>query len=477
MQFRLKNLIFPLNRPISRQVILLAMPVILSNLSRVFMNLADLAMVGRLGAPALAAVGMGSMVAWTVLSTAISLRTAVQTVAARRLGQKIFAECGTALHNGLFMAAITGIPLSIIGFSLADKIAPLLLEDPTVIPLCIDYMSVAFLSVFFASIGFAFQGFFTGVEKTRIHMNVTIVANLLNIYLNAGLIYGREGVVAFFSELGNGSWAWLGYAWSWIPFPAMGVKGAATATLLASAWLVVHYSAYLVLPEIRKRYQVFNIGLNWTMLRKQLTLAIPQAAQELFVMGGFVVFFKIVGMIGTAELAATEVVFGIMGASFMPAAGVGQACATLVGKFLGEQRPDKSEISIFESVRWSLLIMGTMGIIFFIFPEKILPLFTSDQNVIQAGIVGLRVLAFAQFADAIGITLWFALTGAGNTVYPAIVEIAISWGFFLPVSYLTGVVLGLGFLGSWLTFAVYILIFATLMAWKIIKGDWKSISV
>ncbi len=477
MQFQLKHLIFPLNRPISRQVILLALPVILSNLSRVFMNLVDMAMVGRLGAPALAAVGMGSMVVWAILSMAISLRTSVQTVAARRLGQKKLSECGTSLHNGIFMAAVSGIPLSLIGYSLADKLAPLLLEDPVVIPLCIDYMSVAFLSVFFASLGFVFQGFYTGIEKTRIHMNVTIVANLVNVYLNAGFIYGRTGVLEYFQQLGNGGFGWLGIPWSWIPFPALGVKGAALATMLATVWLFVHYAFYLLLPEIRLRFQVLRYKLNWTMLRRQLSLALPQASQELLVMGGFVVFFRIVGMIGTAELAATEVIFSIMGASFMPAAGVGQACATLVGKFMGEQTPDKSEISIVESIRWSILIMGTMGIIFFIFPDRILPLFTNDPAVIAAGIIGLQVLAFAQFADAVGITLWFALTGAGNTVFPAVVEAVIAWGFFLPASYLTGVVLGFGFTGAWFTFAVYILLFASLMSWKILQGDWKNISV
>ncbi len=477
MLFSPKHIFKPLNATISRRVLVLALPVILSNLSRVFMNLADMAMVGRLGAEALAAVGMGSMVVWTLLSTGIALRTSVQTVAARRLGQKKLEECGTALRNGLFMALVSGLPLGIIGYLQADNLAPLLLSDIAVVDLCRDYMKVAFMSVAFTSLGFAFQGFYTGVERTRLHMNVTITANLVNIYLNAGFIYGRENVVEFFRNFLSGKLSWLGYAWSWAPFPELGVKGAATATLLASVWLMVHYAAYLVVPDIRRRFTVFKRTLDFKMMRRQLTLLLPQAGQELAVMGGFVVFFKIVGMIGTAELAATEVVFSIMGASFMPAAGVGQACATLVGKFLGEKRPDKSVISIIESIRWSLWIMGSMGVIFFIFPEKILPLFTNDPAVIRAGIVGLRVLAVAQFADAVGITLWFSLTGAGNTIYPALVEIIIAWGFFLPVSYLLGVVLGFGNFGAWLTFGVYIILFATLMSWKVLKGDWKTISV
>lgn len=441
------------------------------------MNLADMAMVGRLGAAALAAVGMGSMVVWAVLSTGISLRTAVQTVASRRLGQEKYTQCGTALHNGILLALTTGAVFSLGGYLLSGGLAPRLLVDPLVIDLCRDYMRVAFISVLFSSVSFAFQGFYTGIEKTRIHMNVTITANLVNIYLNAGLIYGRDTTCDFFAGVCGGKLSFLAYAWGWFPFPELGVKGAATATLIASIWMLLHYSIYLLIPKIRSRFGVLSWNFDAKMLRRQLELLAPQAAQMVAVMIGFVLFFKIVGLIGTAQLAATEIVFSIMNASFMPAAGVGQACATLVGKYMGEKRNDRAVVSIIESIRWSLLIMGTMGIIFFVFPHRIVPVFTNDPAVMRAGIVGLRILAAAQFADAVGMTLWYALTGAGNTRFPAIAEIIICWGFFLPVSYLLGVVLNVGFIGAWVAFASYIFVFAAVMTAKMLRGDWKNIMV
>ncbi len=308
-------------------------------------------------------------------------------------------------------------------------------------------------------------------------MNVTIAANLVNVYLNAGFIYGRSGIIEFFDIFVDGAFRWASLGWAWLPFPAWGVKGAATATMLASVWLMLHYTIYLFAPEIRKRFRTLFLRFDLTMLKRQMWLAAPQAAQEFLAMGGFVIFFKIVGKIGTAELASTEVIFSIMSASFMPAAGVGQAGATLVGKFLGEQRPDKAETSIFESIRWSLMIMDTMGIVFLLVPHWILPIFTNDPAVIAAGIIGLRVLALAQFADAVGITAWFSLTGAGNTIYPAVVEIIVVWGVFLPMSYITGVLFGWGSWGAWLSFGVYIFLFAGLMTRKILQNDWKTIIV
>jgi Na+-driven multidrug efflux pump len=174
------------------------------------------------------------------------------------------------------------------------------------------------------------------------------------------------------------------------------------------------------------------------------------------------------GMIGLIELATTELLFTIMHASFMPALGVGQACATLVGKYMGEKKITKSETSIKESIRISVYIMGTMGMSFILIPEYYLFLFTDDPEIIRLGVFGLRMIGAVQFLDAIGFTLWFALSGAGNTLFPAVIVLG---------SYVFGVVLNLGFKAPWLLFPVYMGLFAGIMVWKISKGDWKEIVV
>lgn len=472
-----KKILFNRHRGIARRVIKLGLPVIVSNLSRSMMSLADMAMVGGLGAAALAATGMGSMLMWTLLSIGIALRTATQTVSSRRLGQKIYKECGTALHNGQILGAALGIPLALLCYRFANKIIPLFLDDPEVVKLCIEYSSILFLGTIFTIAGFVFQGFFTGIERTKIHMNVTVVANIVNVYLNAGLIYGREGILEILSSFKGVDLSWLGYLWSWFPFPEMGVRGAGLATLLASLWMAIHYCIYLFAPSIRKKYGVFSFRLNKAMMKRQLLLALPQGSQEMLVVLGFVVFYKIVGMIGTVELAATEVVFTILHTSFLPAAGIGQACATLVGKYLGERDTDKAEASIIESIRWSLIIMGSIGVIFVSLPHYILPVFSNDPEVIRIGVIALRVAGVIQIADAVGMTLWFALSGAGNTFFPALTEALVMWLVFLPFSYLTGIYLGWGYIGPWIGMGIHQALFAIILSWKTLKGDWKEIEV
>tara|TARA_B100002049_G_scaffold168156_1_gene126524 strand:- start:53 stop:757 length:705 start_codon:yes stop_codon:yes gene_type:complete len=229
--------------------------------------------------------------------------------------------------------------------------------------------------------------------------------------------------------------------------------------------------------EIKNIFDVFSTHLNRATLFRQIKLAIPQGVQEIFTMSGYVLLYKIVGIIGIIELAATEIVFTILQTSFMPAAGIGQACATLVGKHMGEKKIEKAELSIHESTRLSLFVMGSVGLLFVLTPEIIINLFTSEKEVVYFGVIALRLAGFLQIIDSIGMTLWFALSGAGNTLYPSVVESLLVWLYFLPGSYYFGVILNYGFIAPWLFFGSYLLFFAIAMVWKIKQGDWKKINV
>ena len=145
----MRRLIFPQDKSISKEVFVLAYPVVLSNLSRVLMSVVDVAMVGRLGTESLAATGMGSMMFWGALSLALGIRTAVQTIAARRLGQGLFQESGVALRNGLLLATIYALPASIIGVSYSGSFVPFFIEDAVATPLTIDYVSIVFIGLLF----------------------------------------------------------------------------------------------------------------------------------------------------------------------------------------------------------------------------------------------------------------------------------------------------------------------------------------
>ena len=441
------------------------------------MSLVDVAMVGHLGPEALAATGMGGMLAWGALSIVLGIRTSVQTITSRRLGQKKTKECINALINGFILASAYALPISILGYSYGYLIIPLFIDDTLTTPIAISYFSISSIGIFFNALSFVFQGFYTGIEKTKIHLNVTIVSNVINAYLNAGLIYGKQGLV---NVLGLEKISFLDFSnfWFWADFDGMGVSGAAIGTLISSIWMMLHYFYYLNKQDVVRQNKGFlSTGINVIMLKKQVSLSFPMGIQEMMIAIGYSIFYKIMSIIGIVELATTQLLFTIMHASFMPAMGVGQACATLVGKYMGSKEIEKSEQSIKESLRIAEYIMGTMGLFFIFFSKPILMIFTTDPDIINLGVWGLRLIGFLQFIDAVCFTLFLALTGAGNTLFPALVESSLIWGFMLPVSYYAGVVLSIGFKAPFVAFAVYLFLMAFILSIKVAKGDWKEIEV
>ena len=444
------------------------------------MSLADMAMVGHLGAEALAATGMGSLIIWIVSSMGIGLRTGVQTVSARRLGQNKYSQCSAALWHGSILASIIAIPLTIIGITFSSEISNYFLfndinniMDKKVIDYCTEYIFVGFFSLFFVLTSFVFQGFYISIKETKVHMVVTISSNIINVYLNAALIYGSEGITNYFTELGI---PWLALLWNWAPFPAMEVKGAAIATLIAFIWMLVHYFIYLF-KERFKIFSPFRLQFLFKGIIQQIKLGFPIGIQEMLSMTAFAIFYKIIAMDGHVALATSEIILNIAHASFMPAIGIGMASATLVGIYLGEKKPDKAEQVIKDALKWSLLFMGSMGTVFIIIPGWIIPVFTNNEYIISSGIPCLQIIGVLQYFDAIGLTLFFILPAAGNTLFPAIVNTSICWVLFLPLSYYLAIKMGMGVIGAWIAFGAWIIPFAVIMALNVRTGSWKLIEV
>ena len=440
------------------------------------MSLFDLAMVGGLGPEAIAATGMGGMVFYGLTSVVFGIKTAVQSISSRRLGQNKKKESGRSLYNGLLMATIYGLPLSYICWSFSPQIVSFYINHPISTPLALQYIEVLFIGFLFSAYSIVFQGFFTGIERTKVHLVVTILSNILNIYLNAALIYGSAGIIAFFEKKAPGLF-FITYLWDWTTFPSLGVKGAAIGTVFSSFFMFIQYVFYLFFSGVRKQFFMFPAKIDLFMLKRQVRLALPMGIQEFLIAVGWATYFKVFSLIGIIELATINIIFSIMHASFMPAIGVGQACATYVGKYLGEKKPDKAERSIWESIRIAEYIMGTMGFLFILFPYLFLSFFTSDPRVVEMGVIGLRVLGVLQFVDAVGLPLWFSLTAAGNTIFPAITEVSLLWLWSIPLSFYLGVYLGFGFLGSLIPLVIHYLSFTLILSWKIKKGTWKEIEI
>ena len=459
-----------------KNIIILAIPIIISNLSRVFMELADMSMIAAAkdGSNALAAIGFSSMLLWILFGMGISLRTSTQTVTSRRFGEENFNRCVQALQHGHIIALLAGVPATLLMYIYTPSILRKLVSQNEITTLAINYAMFVVPSIYFNYGSFAFQGFYNGIKMTKIHMKVMVMANLLNVYLNAGLIYGSDNVVLFLDTYHLG---FLSFLWNIIEFPEMHVKGAGLATMIASIGMFFMYAAFLFSLQIKNQFQCFKLQLHQTILKRHAILTYPLSIQELFSSLGFFMFFKIIEMGGTINLAATNVVFRIAHASFMPGVGIGQASSTLIGNYLGEKKIDKAKEIIIQSVYIVFFAMGIMGAFFILFPAAIISAFNVPPELYALGVPALQFVGLLQFFDAFGIMMFFALTASGDVKFPGIADVVSIWLVFLPIAYITSMIFGMQFWGPWIAFGIHIVLFAILTTWRISTNKWTEIKV
>ena len=466
--------IFNSNKKILKEVFLLSLPIILSNISRVIMELVDMVMINRLGAIDLFnGVAMGGILVWVPMSLAIGIRIATQTISSRRYGGKNYDQCGFALRHGLIIAAIMGTTLSIVGFLLADTIIPLVVSHEQHITPTIEYAKFLSIGILPFYLAIVFQSFFTSIEKTSIHMKVMITANIINVYLNAGFIYGSE-IIDYFNNINLNL---ISYFWFWADFEGLKVRGSAIATTIATSLMLIHYIYYLFKDNINEKYSILSSSLSLKKIKAQLSLAFPLFMSEFFLSTSFLAFYIIMENMSVADLAAWGLIIRIMHASFMPAMGVGQACATMVGKYLGEKSIKKARQSILESLRLTIGIMGFVGLIFILFPYTVINIFNTIKEATPQAASGLRFIGIFQIFDAICIVLFFSMSAGGDIKYPVYVEILMHWLIMVPFSWLFGIYFGYGFWGALSVFASQVILTAIIFIFRVRTGKWEKIEV
>ncbi len=437
---------------IPARVFQLAYPVMLGMMTQVILNIVDTAMVGRLGAASLAATGLGSM-AFLVISLSFeSLGTGTQILVSRRWGEKDLPETSRILFNSLALTLPIGVILTSLGIFEAGPYIGLLVRDREVQALAAIYVRIRFLSFFFFLVITSFRGYFDGIAKTRIRLEYMLIVVSLNIPLNYLLIFGKWG------------------------FPRLGVAGAA----LASALSVMVGAAYILICALKddnlNNHPFFRRGnFRLPIARKIVYFSLPKGLRMFFTFSAFLVFLKIVGLIGVRELAASNILLSILSFSFMPGIGVGIAGATLVGQSLGAKNFRAARHYGWASARLGVLFMGLSGLSFIVFARPILSVFTPDPRVIRAGTRPLIILGAVQVFDALGVVLSQCLEGAGATHWVLKAELVIYWLFLLPLAYLLSVNLNWGLVGAWTSLGLTMIVYAALMVGKFRSGNWLNI--
>ncbi len=398
-------------------------------MSQNVLNLVDTWLVGGLGAAALAACGLANFMNFMAVAAITGLSTAVQAMAARRVGEGKVGESAIPLNGGLLLSVAVGVPLSALLIWFTPSFFPAMVNDPAVAEAGVPYLQWRLVAVALVGMNFSFRGYWSAVKLTRLYLYTLVWMHALNILFSWTLIYGKFG------------------------FPAFGTAGAGIGTSLAIA---VGTATYFWHASRHAKGHGFLHGLpNRDQIRALLKLGMPTCVQQLLFSGGFTMLFWIVGQIGTPELAAANVLVNITLLAVLPGIGFGLAATTLVSQALGRKDPEDAHRwawDVYKVASWLFLVLALPMLLV---PGPILAFFLRDPHLVEIARVPLQLVGLGILLDGLGLILMHALLGAGATGLVMKVSVGFQWLLFLPLAYVLGPMLGFGLTAVWLGMTLY----------------------
>lgn len=435
------------------QVLDLAMPAVGEQMLNMMVGLVDTFLVGHLGASSLAAVGLANQIVMLATTFFAAVATGTTALVARHVGAKEPATANRIMHQSLTIGVILAIPLLLICFFGATLSMQVMGAQDDVVGLGSMYLSIVAPTLLASALMFIGNAALRGSGDTRTPMRVMAVVNGVNIVVAYTLING------------------LG------PFPAMGVAGSALGAALGRTTGCVMVLLILLKGKAVLKLNATDLRIDMVQLRRIINVGIP-AGMELLVMRlGMTIFAATVASLGTAAYAAHQVVMTSESLSFQPGFGFGVAAATLMGQGLGAKDPRRAEDGGLTAVRLAVLVMSGMGVLFFLFPEWFMRVFTSDAEVIALGIVPLRIIAIAQPFLALTMVLSGALRGAGDTRGPLMVTTLGIWCVRLPLAFILLRFTSIGLPGAWITMIIDQFVRSMFFIRRFRSGKWKLIRV
>ena len=407
----------------------IALPIMGGMMSQNVLNLVDIGMVGRLGDSALAATGIGGFSNYLAISFIIGLSAGVQALASRRVGEGRDSETAIPLNGGLLLALMIGIPLCIILYLITPWAFNFLTGDAEVRELGVPYLQVRILSMVAVGMNFSFRGYWSAIHMTGIYLRTLLIMHAINIFLNWVLIFGNLGA------------------------PELGVYGAGLATTIA---LYIGTGLYFFFAMRHASDKGFLHGIpSRNTLWQQFKISLPSSLQQLFFSAGLVTLMWIVGQIGTAEVAAINILMTFHITALLPAFGVALAATTLVGNALGRKDPEDAAAWGWNCAALTFVYGVIMSLLLIPLSEPILAIFLTNPETRQLAHLPMVLWALMISFDTAGMVLMNALIGAGDTRRSMWISLIWQWAFFLPLAYLAGPVLGFGLLGVWIINGLY----------------------
>lgn len=396
----------------------IAYPIIFGNLAQTLIALTDTAFLGRVSAVALGASMMAGIYYYVYSTLAWGFAIGIQIIVARRLGEGRLERIGVIFEHGLFFVLFLSSGLFLVQHFLNNDILAKIIQSPNIYAAAIEYMDYRHYGIIFVCFNFLFRSLYIGLSNTKIIGFTTAIMAVVNIFLDYVLIFGNWG------------------------FPAMGVGGAAFASVYAEISALLFFIGYSIIKLPLKTYTLFYFHkLEGWLMKSILQLAFPTMIQKLFSFGTWFIFFALVEHMGETPIAVSGIIRSVYMLIMIPVFAFGATANTLTSRLIGEGKHNEVMPTLFKTIGQGLIAILPVLLCCLFIPHTVLSIYTNDIALANASIPSLLVICCASIAMSFGIPLFEAVSGTGNTskalLLESIVLIAYTFSVWFFASYIS----------------------------------------
>jgi putative MATE family efflux protein len=438
---------------IDRAIFLLSIPMILEMAMESLFAIVDAFYVSRLGVDALATVSLTESVLTLVYSLAIGLSMGATAMVARRVGEQNYPDAAKAGMQAIYLTIGISVLISIAGWVYAGDILAIMGASSSVIETGEGYTRWMLTGNITIMLIFLINAIFRGAGDASLAMRVLILSNGLNIVLDPIFIFGFG------------------------PVPAYGVEGAAIATTLGRGIGVLYQVSHLLYGKGVIKIHKGNLPLDFAVIGKLIKVSVGGTGQFLIASASWIFLVRIVSYFGSAALAGYTIAIRVIVFAILPAWGMANASATLVGQNLGAGQPDRAEQSVWRTGFFNMIFLAVITIVFFTMARPIVELFTTDSEVTANAIQCLQIVSLGYIFYAYGMVVAQSFNGAGDTRTPTILNFFAFWMFQIPLAYVLAIVLEYGPKGTYLAIVIAESVLAIVSILIFRQGRWKKVKI
>jgi putative MATE family efflux protein len=435
---------------LNRAILLLAIPMVLEMVLESLFAVVDVFWVGRLGADAIATVGLTESLLSLVFAVGLGLSLSTTAMVARRIGEKDKGGAAVAGVQAIVLGLGVSLAIGLPCFFLAPRLLQLMGASPQVVTVGSGYARIALGGSGAILMLFLNNAIFRGAGDAAIAMRLLWVSNIINLVLDPCLIFG------------------------WGPFPKLGVTGAALATFTGRS-IGVGYQFYRLLRgSERIRILRQHVRLNFAVLLRLVRVSLTGILQFAIAHTSWIGLVRIVSIFGSAALAGYTIAIRIVIFVILPSWGLSNAAATLVGQNLGAKQSERAASSVWRTGFYNMIFLGIIGLLFVTFAEPIVKLFTHDPQVVPLAASCLRIISYGNIGYAYGMVMLQAFNGAGDTVTPTIVNFFGFWLLEIPLAYFLAIPMHLQARGAYISIVAAEAAIAAVSIVLFKQGRWKK---